>query len=205
MPRRGHAGSAENRVALIHAIAHIEYNAIDLAWDIVSRFASDELPRGFYTDWISVAADETRHFASLQARLVELLGSSYGALPAHSGLWDAADKTRHDLIARLAIVPLVLEARGLDVTPAMVGRLRAAGDTDTADILEGLYQDEIQHVAIGHRWFKFVCNRHKIQPLAAFHDRVKSYGMGALKAPFNEAARDAAGLPRNYYLPLTSV
>ena len=87
----------------------------------------------------------------------------------------------------------------------MVGRLRAAGDTDTADILEGLYQDEIQHVAIGHRWFKFVCNRHKIQPLAAFHDRVKSYGMGALKAPFNEAARDAAGLPRNYYLPLTSV
>ena len=204
MPSRGRAGSHNNRIALIHAIAHIEFNAIDLAWDIVSRFVNDGLPQQFYTDWIDVAADETRHFNSLQNRLAEL-GSGYGDLPAHDGLWEAAEKTRHDLLARLAVVPLVLEARGLDVAPAMISRLRSVGDMDTANILADSYEDEIRHVAIGHRWFKFECDRREIVPQAAFHEQARLYGMGALKAPFNEPARDSAGLPRNYYLPLTSV
>ena len=204
MPSRGRAGSHNNRIALNHAIAHIEFNAIDLAWDIVSRFVNDGLPQQFYTDWIEVAADETRHFNSLQNRLAEL-GSGYGDLPAHDGLWEAAEKTRHDLLARLAVVPLVLEARGLDVAPAMISRLRSVGDMDTANILANSYEDEIRHVAIGHRWFKFECDRREIVPEAAFHEQARLYGMGALKAPFNEPARDSAGLPRNYYLPLTSV
>jgi len=203
MPRRGHGGSPGNRIALIHAIAHIEFNAIDLAWDIISRFADEQLPHEFYTDWVAVAGDETQHFVALQHRLTEL-GSSYGALPAHDGLWGAAAKTRHDLLARLAVVPLVLEARGLDVTPTMIGRLRSVGDVDTANVLACSYEDEIRHVAIGHRWFRFICDRRGIEPQAAFHDKVRSYGMSSLKAPFNEPARDAAGLPRNYYLPLAS-
>ena len=204
MPRRGHGGSHNNRAALINAIAHIEFNAVDLAWDIISRFAGNRLPRQFYDDWVEVEADETSHFLALQRRLSDF-GSSYGALPAHDGLWEAAEKTSGDLLFRLAIVPLVLEARGLDVTPPMIVRLRSVGDDDTANILAVQLEDEVKHVATGHRWFQFVCERNERDPRTTFHDKVASYGMGALKAPFNESARDAAGLPRGYYLPLALV
>ena len=203
MPRRGHAGSPRNRIALIHAIAHIEFNAINLAWDIIVRFTGLELPRNFYDDWVGVAAEETEHFAAMQQRLHEL-GSYYGALPAHDGLWDAADKTRHDLLARLAIVPLVLEARGLDVTPSMIERLRGAGDHETADLLAVQYDDEIEHVATGHRWFQYVCAAHQLDPLATFQHRLSAHGIDRLKPPFNERAREAAGLSPEYYLPLAT-
>jgi uncharacterized ferritin-like protein (DUF455 family) len=201
MPRRRNFGSPAGRVALLHALAHIELNAIDLAWDLLARFGDSGLPRAFFDDWLGVAAEEAEHFALLAARL-EALGSAYGALPAHDGLWEAAAATAHDLIARLAVVPLVLEARGLDVTPAMMLRLERAGDRESAAILARIYQDEIGHVAVGLRWFDRLCHAHGLDPEAAFHDRVRRYFKGALKPPFNCAARDKAGLPAAYYEPL---
>ena len=151
MPRRRNFGSQAGRIALIHALAHIELNAIDLAWDIIARFHDNRLPRAFYDDWVGVAAEEAEHFALLADRLAAL-GAAYGDLPAHDGLWEAAAATAHDLLARLAIVPLVLEARGLDVTPEMILRLERADDTASAAILGRIYQDEIGHVAVGMRW-----------------------------------------------------
>jgi len=201
MKRRRNLGGLAGRIALLHALAHIELNAIDLAWDIVARFPAEELPMVFFEDWVGVAAEEAEHFALLDARLVEL-GGEYGALPAHDGLWEAAGATAGDLLARLAIVPLVLEARGLDVTPAMIARLEQAGDRDSAAILGRLYEDEIGHVAGGARWFEHVCRARGHDPAAAFHDCVRRYFTGALKPPFNRAARDAAGLPASYYAPL---
>ena len=156
MPRRGRAGSERSRIALLHALAHIELNAIDLAWDAAARFGAD-MPAAFAADWVSVADDEARHFLMLSERLQEL-GAAYGDLPAHDGLWEAAMDTRHDLLARLAVVPQVLEARGLDVSPATAERLRAAGDEASAAIVETIYRDEIGHVAVGNRWFRHVCD-----------------------------------------------
>ncbi len=202
MPRRRNFGSAAGRIALLHALAHIELNAIDLAWDIVARFADAGLSRAFYGDWLAVAAEEAEHFALLQARLEEL-GSAYGALPAHDGLWEAAALTAHDLIARLAVVPLVLEARGLDVTPEMTARLERTGDTASAAILARIYRDEIGHVAVGARWFDRLCEAAGLDPAATFHDRVRRYFKGTLKPPFNRAARDQAGFPAQYYEPLS--
>ena len=201
MPRRRNFGSPAGRVALLHALAHIELNAIDLAWDLVARFSDAGLPRAFFDDWLGVAAEEAEHFALLAARL-DALGSAYGALPAHDGLWEAASATAHDLIARLAIVPLVLEARGLDVTPEMIRRLERAGDPESAAILARVYQDEIGHVAVGVRWFDRLCRERGLDPQAAFHDRVRRYFSGALKPPFNREARDQAGFPAAYYEPL---
>jgi uncharacterized ferritin-like protein (DUF455 family) len=198
MPRRRNFGSPAGRVALFHALAHIELNAIDLAWDLLARFGDSGLPRAFFDDWLGVAAEEAEHFALLSARLAAL-GSGYGALPAHDGLWEAAAATTHDLIARLAIVPLVLEARGLDVTPEMILRLKRAGDPESAAILARIYRDEIGHVAVGLRWFDWLCDQRGLDPEAAFHDRVRRYFKGALKPPFNRAARDRAGLPAAYY------
>ena len=203
MPRRRNFGSLAGRVALLHALAHIEFNAIDLAWDLVARFGNHGLPRAFFDDWLCVAADETEHFGLLAARLATL-GSAYGALPAHDGLWEAAAATAHDLIARLAIVPLVLEARGLDVTPEMIRRLERAGDPESAQILARIYEDEIGHVAVGLRWFERSCRDDGLQPEAAFHDRVRRYFKGALKPPFNRQARDKAGVPASYYEPLST-
>jgi uncharacterized ferritin-like protein (DUF455 family) len=148
VPRRRISAGPRGRIALLHALAHIELNAIDLAWDLIARFAGPELPRGFADDWVKVAEEEARHFGLLSRRLREL-GARYGDLPAHDGLWQAAEATAHDLLARLAVVPLVLEARGLDVTPAMIAKLEAAGDGASAGILETIYRDEIGHVAIG--------------------------------------------------------
>jgi uncharacterized ferritin-like protein (DUF455 family) len=198
MPKRRNFGSSAGRVALLHALAHIELNAVDLAWDLVARFDDAGLPRAFYGDWLGVAAEEAEHFALLSARLA-VLGSVYGALPAHDGLWEAAAATAHDLVARLAIVPLVLEARGLDVTPEMICRLERAGDPESAAILGRIYRDEIGHVAVGVRWFHRLCEERGLDPEAAFHDRVRRYFTGALKPPFNRNARDRAGFPTAYY------
>jgi uncharacterized ferritin-like protein (DUF455 family) len=201
MPKRRNFGSLSGRVALLHALAHIELNAIDLAWDIIARFAGTPLPRAFYDDWVVVAAEEAEHFALLASRL-GALGTSYGDLPAHDGLWEAAAATAHDLLARLAVVPLVLEARGLDVTPEMIRRLERAGDDATAALLDRIYRDEIGHVAVGMRWFHWLCSERGCDPVVAFRDRVRRHFTGALKPPFNRAARDAAGFPPDFYEPL---
>jgi len=198
MPRRRNFGSPAGRIALLHALAHIELNAIDLAWDLVARFSDWDLPREFFDDWLVVAAEEAEHFGLLASR-IEALGSAYGALPAHDGLWGAASATAHDLIARLAVVPLVLEARGLDVTPEMTLRLERAGDLESAAILAHIYQDEIGHVAVGVRWFERLCRARGLDPETAFHDRVRRYFKGELKPPFNRDARERAGLPAAYY------
>jgi uncharacterized ferritin-like protein (DUF455 family) len=200
MKRRRNLGSLAGRIALVHAVAHIELNAIDLAWDIIARFSTEALPREFFDDWLGVAAEEAEHFALLDARLVAL-GGEYGALPAHDGLWEAAAATGGDLLARLAVVPMVLEARGLDVTPEMIRRLERAGDNDSAAILERIYADEIGHVAVGARWFDRLCRERGLDPTATFHDRVDRYFTGALKPPFNEWARRRANMPSAYYAP----
>jgi uncharacterized ferritin-like protein (DUF455 family) len=203
MPKRRHFGSQAGRIALLHSLAHIEFNAIDLAWDIVARFSGLCLPRIFFDEWAGVAAEESEHFALLSARLIAL-GAAYGDLPAHDGLWQAAAATAHDLLARLAVVPLVLEARGLDVTPEMIGRLERAGDPESAAILTRIYRDEIGHVAVGIRWFEWLCRERGLDPKVVFHGRVRRYFAGALKPPFNRTAREAAGLPAGYYEPLAA-
>jgi uncharacterized ferritin-like protein (DUF455 family) len=197
MPKRGKAGSERSRFALLHALAHIELNAIDLAWDMAGRFGAG-LPRAFVDDWVSVGDDEARHFLMLDERLGEL-GGGYGDLPAHDGLWQAAAATAHDLPARLAVVPQVLEARGLDVTPAMITRLRAAGDERSAGILETIYRDEITHVAAGNRWFRWACDSNGSSPAEAFKTLVSTYFRGELKPPFNDIARSEAGLTPDFY------
>ena len=202
MPKRRNFGTPAGRIALMHALAHIELNAIDLAWDIVARFADDATPREFCDDWVGVAAEEAEHFVLLSDRL-RALGSAYGELPAHDGLWEAAAATAHDLLARLAVVPLVLEARGLDVTPEMILRLERAGDMASAAILYPIYEDEIGHVAVGARWFKRLCRQRGLDPAAAFHDCVRRCFKGALKRPFNRDARSLAGVPAAFYEPLT--
>ena len=193
MPKRRATGSRENRIALLHALAHIELNAIDLAVDMLARFAAPELPRAFYQDWVQVAAEEAKHFRLLSDRLAAL-GAGYGDLPAHDGLWEAAAETAHDLLARLAVVPLVLEARGLDVTPKMIADLARAGDGDSAAMLRLIYEEEIGHVAIGRRWFGFECARRGLEQRDTWRALVRRHFKGSLKPPFNDAARAAAGM-----------
>jgi uncharacterized ferritin-like protein (DUF455 family) len=200
MPRRG--GSGSKQVALIHALAHIEFVAIDLALDMIGRFGNG-LPRSFVDDWMKVAADEAMHFALLFRRL-KTLGSHYGALPAHDGLWEAATETSHDLLARLAIVPLVLEARGLDVSPSTISRFEGAGDRTSARILTRIYADEINHVGTGFRWFSVVCANQHLEPEATWQMLVRSHFRGGLKPPFNDSARESAGLTRNFYSDLAT-
>ena len=203
MPKRRAFGSLRGRIALLHALAHIELNAVDLAWDLVARFADRMPPRAFFADWTAVAAEEAEHFALLAWRLGEL-GACYGDLPAHDGLWEAAAATADDPLARLAIVPLVLEARGLDVTPDMADRLARAGDPASAALLARLHRDEIGHVAIGRRWFEALCRARGLAPIETFHDLVRRRFTGGLKPPFNHEARTAAGFPARYYEPLAA-
>ncbi len=203
MPRRRAGGSLAGRIALLHALAHIELNAIDLAWDLIARFTGEEMPRAFYDDWVAVADEEARHHALIAARLAEL-GAAYGDLPAHDGLWEAAQATAHDLLARLAVVPLVLEARGLDVTPDMIERLGRLGDAASAKVLQVIYDDEIGHVGTGRRWFDWLCARHGLVPVESYHRLVRKYFRGALKPPFNRAGREAAGLPAAFYEALAA-
>ena len=198
MPKRRSAGSVASRVALLHALAHIELNALDLAWDLIARFGAEDRTRDFYDDWLRVADEEAGHHALLARRLAHY-GASYGDLPAHDGLWQAAETTAHDLLARLAVVPLVLEARGLDVTPVMIASLDKAGDGPSADVLRVIYRDEIGHVAIGRRWFDTLCAERGVEAEATYQDLVRRHFKGKLKRPFNTEARDAAGLPAGFY------
>ncbi|MFW5661610.1 MAG: ferritin-like domain-containing protein [Oceanicaulis sp.] len=205
VPRR-RLGTEAGRAALLHAVAHIEFNAIDLAFDLVARFGGDpRVPdadrRAFLDDWVGVGDDEARHFDMVCARLREL-GTGYGDLPAHDGLWEAAEATAHDLAARLAVAPMVLEARGLDVTPGMIERLKSAADPQSAAVLEIIYAEEVGHVAAGRRWFETVCRTENADPKARFAALVSRYFKGDLKRPFNAGARDRAGLPADWYEPL---
>jgi uncharacterized ferritin-like protein (DUF455 family) len=198
MPKRGKAGSERSRIALLHALAHIEFGAIDLAFDMAGRFGAGFPPR-FVEDWLSVGADEAMHFALLDRRL-RALGAHYGALPAHDGLWEAAAETASDVAARLAVVPMVLEARGLDVTPATVAAFERVGDTRSAAILGRIYRDEIRHVGVGTAWFKIVCESHNIPPVPEWHRLIRAHFRGIVKPPFNDSARHQAGLSRDFYL-----
>ncbi len=204
MPHRRLTRGVRGRVTLLHALAHIELNAIDLAWDILARFAS-QFPPAFAGDWLKVASEEAEHFALLAARL-QALGAAYGDLPAHDGLWQSAQETAGDALARLAVVPMVHEARGLDVTPMMIGKLRAVEDEASAKLLETIYRDEIIHVAIGNRWFLWLAAERGLDdPRTAWQALVRQHFRGALKPPFNEDARATAGLPGDWYTPLAPV
>jgi len=203
MPKRRAFGSLAGRIALLHALAHIELNAIDLGWDIIARFSGEDLPLAFFDDWVRVAAEEAGHFALLADRLGDF-GVHHGDFPAHDGLWEAAAATAGDLLARLVVVPLVLEARGLDVTPEMVARLERVGDLPSAEILRRIYRDEIGHVAVGLRWFDRLCRMRGLVPEEVFHERVRRCFKGDLKPPFNHEARSAAGFPQRYYEPLAA-
>jgi uncharacterized ferritin-like protein (DUF455 family) len=182
--------SDEGRAVLLHALAHIEFNAINLALDIVWRFA--KMPETFYRDWLLVAREEAYHFGLLEARL-QSLGYTYGDFPAHNGLWEMATKTATDILARLALVPRTLEARGLDASPAIRQKLAQAGDHESAAALDIILRDEIGHVRIGNHWFRHVCTERGIDPLSTFEALAKSYGAPRLRGPFNLEARRQAG------------
>lgn len=200
VPRR-RPGTPEGRIALLHAVAHIELNAVDLHWDIVARFTHVPMPPGFYDDWVKAADEESKHF-NLMCDCLEAMGSHYGALPAHAGMWRAAEDTAEDLMGRLAVVPMVLEARGLDVTPGMIEIFRKAQDDGAVAALETIYAEEVGHVAYGSKWFHFLCGRENADPKDVFHDLVRRYFHGALKPPFNEEKRAEAGIPPDFYWPL---
>ncbi|NII09107.1 ferritin-like domain-containing protein [Oleiagrimonas sp. C23AA] len=189
LPQRG-LGTEAGRVALVHAVAHIEFNAINLAWDAVYRFRG--MPAQFYRDWASVAHDEARHFNLLSVRLAEL-GHAYGDFDAHNGLWDMTVKTAHSDTARMALVPRVLEARGLDVTPGMIERLTRAGDERTVAALEIILREEVAHVAYGTHWFRWCCERDGLASRATFRALLDEHMRGKLKGPFNTQARREAG------------
>jgi uncharacterized ferritin-like protein (DUF455 family) len=208
VPRR-RPGSANGRRAILHAVAHIELNAVDLHWDIIARFSHVRLPTGFFDDWVRAADEESKHF-NLVADVLDALECPYGSLPAHAGMWRAAEDTADDLMARLAVVPMVLEARGLDVTPGMIDIFRKAmsdpGDGAAAKqavaAMEVIYAEEVHHVAYGAKWFHFLCGREDRDPKTAFHELVRRYFHGALKPPFNEEKRAEAGIPPDFYWPL---
>ncbi|KAI1485525.1 hypothetical protein F5X96DRAFT_659626 [Biscogniauxia mediterranea] len=209
MPKAGKGGSMNSRIKMLHALANIEQWAIDLAVDICVRFAtfqtiapSDEpsqrLPRTFYYDWLKVANDEAKHFSLLRARLEEL-GSYFGALPVHHGLWESATRTAHDLRARISVIALVHEARGLDVNPMTIEKFRAAGDSESVDALTVIHNDEITHVTTGHRWLSWICEQEGTDPVRVFRDNVQKHFRGAVKGPFNTEARLQAGMDKSYY------
>jgi len=200
VPRR-RPGSPEGRIALLHAVAHIELNAVDLHWDLVARFSDTPMPPGFHDDWVKAADEESKHF-NLVCDCLEAMGSHYGALPAHAGMWRAAEDTAGDLMGRLAVVPMVLEARGLDVTPGMIEVFRKAGDTGAVAALETIYSEEVGHVAYGSKWFHFLCGREDRDPRPLFHALVRKYFHGPLKPPFNDEKRAEAGIPPDFYWPL---
>ncbi len=187
---RRSSATAEGRIRLLHAFAHIEFNAINIALDAVYRFRG--LPPEFIHDWLSVARDEADHFELLAAEL-EARGSCYGAFPAHRGLWDMVCKTRSDPLLRMALVPRVMEARGLDVTPAMIRRFRQAGDDAAVHILEVIYRDEIGHVLIGNRWFEWLCRERGLDAVTTFRELVDLHLDGRLRGPFNRQGRLEAG------------
>jgi len=184
------AGSAQGHAALLHAIAHIEFNAINLALDCVHRFRA--LPADFHDGWLVVAAEEAYHFRLVRARL-RSLGCDYGDFPAHNGLWEMACKTAHDPLARMALVPRVLEARGLDATPPIMAKLRAIGDRDSVAVLEIILRDEIGHVALGDRWFRILCAERGLEPEATYLKLIDAFDAPRPRPPLHIEARRAAG------------
>jgi len=202
VPRR-RPGTPAGRIALLHAVAHIELNAVDLHWDVIARFSHIPLPPGFFDDWVKAADEESKHF-DLMCDCLEAAGSHYGALPAHAGLWRAAEDTAHDLMARLAVVPMVLEARGLDVTPGIIELFRRADQPGAVAALETIYAEEVHHVAYGSKWFHFLCGREDSDPAPRFRSLVRKHFHGNLKPPFNEEKRAEAGIPPDFYWPLAA-
>ncbi|KAI1815096.1 beta-1,4-xylosidase [Poronia punctata] len=213
MPKAGKGGSLKSRITMLHALANIEQWAIDLAIDICVRFAtfqttapdgsvSQSLPRTFYYDWLKVANDEAKHFSLLRARLEEL-GSHFGALPVHHGLWDSATMTAHDLRARISVIALVHEARGLDINPLTIEKFRVAKDMESVDVMTIIHNDEITHVTTGHRWLTWICQQEGTDPVQVFRSNVQTHFRGAVKGPFNAEARQQAGMDRSYYENLT--
>ncbi|KAE8155070.1 hypothetical protein BDV25DRAFT_64876 [Aspergillus avenaceus] len=209
MPKPGRGGTLKSRIAMLHSLANVELWAIDLAVDICIRFAtfqtdpasqgfSQELPRAFFHDWLKVANDEAKHFSLLRARLEEM-GSSFGALPVHHGLWESATMTAHDLRARICIIALVHEARGLDVNPMTIEKFRNAGDDESVQSLEVIHNDEITHVTTGHRWLSWICQEEGTDPVHVFRNNVRKYFKGNIREPFNAEARAQAGLDSRYY------
>lgn len=201
-------GTPEGRAALIHAVTHIELNAIDLAFDMIARFVGAKELRPdwraeFIADWLAVGQDEARHFNLLNG-IITKRGCPYGTLPVHAGMWDAARKTSDSILARLAIAPMVLEARGLDVTPPMMDKLAAAGDDEAVAALQVIYSEEVAHVATGVKWFTRIAGSQGYDPKALFHELVRERFPGGLKPPFNEQARQQAGLDSEFYRELVA-
>ncbi len=194
VPRRG-LGSTAGRAALIHAVAHIEFNAINLALDAVCRFAG--MPDDFYLDWLTVAKEEAYHFTLLADHLAQAYAQHYGAFPAHNGFWEMAEKTRDDVLVRMALVPRILEARGLDVTPGIRDKLAHHGDAAATAILDIILRDEVGHVAIGNRWYTRLCAERGLAPLETFQNLMRQYNAPAIHPPFNHAARLAGGFTSN--------
>ncbi|WJF91187.1 ferritin-like domain-containing protein [Paraburkholderia bonniea] len=182
--------SPAGRAVLLHALAHIEFNAINLALDAVWRFSG--MPAAFYNDWLKVAAEEAHHFSLLAARLAEL-GYHYGEFPAHNGLWDMCERTQSDVLARMALVPRTLEARGLDAAPPIRARLQQAGDQASAAILDVILRDEIGHVLIGNHWFRYLCEQNGLKPHDTYLRLAEQYRAPKLRGPFNFDARREAG------------
>lgn len=199
--RRRSPGTRAGHAALIHALAHIEFNAINLALDAVYRFRG--LPRDYYADWLQVAAEEAGHFCLLRDHL-RILGFDYGAFPAHDGLWEMAVKTAQDPLARMALVPRLLEARGLDASPAIIAKLARIGDQRGVEILEIILRDEIGHVRIGNRWYGYLCARRHLDPVATFHELLAIHGAPKPRPPFHRAARRAAGFSEDELRDLES-
>ncbi|KAI1101624.1 DUF455-domain-containing protein [Jackrogersella minutella] len=209
MPKAGKGGNLKSRIMMLHALANIEQWAIDLAIDIMVRFASfhtstdenntsQQLPRTFFYDWLKVANDEAKHFSLLRARLEEL-GSHFGALPVHHGLWESATRTAEDLRARISVIALVHEARGLDVNPLTIEKFRNAKDGESVDVLTIIHNDEITHVTTGHRWLTWICQQEGTDPVQVFRSNVQKHFRGAVKGPFNAEARQQAGMDKSYY------
>lgn len=204
-PRNLHRRSAhttEGKAALIHALCHIEFNAINLALDAVYRFR--DMPDAFYADWLQVAKEEAYHFDLLASHL-KTLGYAYGDFPAHNGLWEMALQTDHDVMVRMALVPRVMEARGLDVTPSIIDKLTAAGDVRAVEILHIIHQDEVGHVEIGSRWFRYLCQQRGLEPFSTFKQLLKQYLKGQLKGPYDHQMRKRAGFSDEELAYLESV
>ncbi|MFL6694418.1 MAG: ferritin-like domain-containing protein [Ramlibacter sp.] len=193
--------TVEGRAALLHALAHIEFNAIDLALDVVWRFPG--MPAAFYRQWAIVAREEALHFQLLREHL-QSLGHDYGSFPAHNGLWTMAEKTRHDLLARLALVPRTLEARGLDASPPLRAKLLSVGDVRAGEILDIILRDEIGHVAIGNHWYRVLCGQRGLDPVAAYAQLAAEHGAPRPRGPFNLEARRAAGFEEDELLALVA-
>ena len=189
LPKRS-MRTIEGRAALIHALAHIEFNAINLALDAIWRF--DSMPNNYYTDWLKVAAEEAYHFSLLNAHL-QTLGFTYGDFSGHNSLWEMVDRTKNDVLARMALVPRTMEARGLDASPQLRNKFAQVGDLAMAEILDIILRDEIGHVAIGNDWFNWLCNARQLDPIDTFEQLCVEYDAPKLKPPFNLEARRQAG------------